>query len=594
MEQIYKPIVKFSLHPWQREAFERAFKALSQGKHVLLIAPTGSGKSYVAYAWIYELLKRNQKVAYSVPFRILAYQKASEIRKNIANVPVFFETGELKSYRKASHPIVVATQEITYGKYADRYAIIDEFHTIFTHWTRALVYLKHLEQSKYPVLLMTGTIEPDPGFITHLEKIAGRPVEILDYRYLEHRNQVTVHDDILYVIDIMRITERSQYLTAIVTFSKANVNRIAETLCKFLDDLTEEQLARILEVAHKYYTIENVDRLEEIPGLRYIKKGIAYVHSGIKGTAKRLIIELAEKQLIKVLIGTDAFTTGTNFPIQNIIFANMMKFDGKEFRFLKPDEFLQIIGRAGRTINGIQIEGHVYLLKTFLNRTEQLALDWSKYIRIAQEGTVQKPEIHIEYTEQDILAYILDNYGKHSDDIAELIIDQYKQVAQKYAYPEIAEDEIEQTSKLILTATKQIHAFVTEYDPQLVKAIYEILPAEVFDSIGVYRQGAMPPKFAPVLQQIIETGWINRPNVLTEDETTALTLAVRINLNILHNTRVQQLLQEHLGDPIYTDKLISVTEALIEELSHKDYKLAEHYRKLIERIKSRTKEQVHS
>lgn len=39
---------------------------------------------------------------------------------------------------------------------------------------------------------------------------------------------------------------------------------------------------------------------------------------------------------------------GVNMPARTVIFNGIEKFDGKEKRFLKPAEYIQMAGRAGR------------------------------------------------------------------------------------------------------------------------------------------------------------------------------------------------------------------------------------------------------
>lgn len=59
----------------------------------------------------------------------------------------------------------------------------------------------------------------------------------------------------------------------------------------------------------------------------------------------------------KVLVSTDAIGMGVNLPIRRIIFTEIKKFDGEEFRFLSSQETKQIAGRAGRI--GIYDVGYV-------------------------------------------------------------------------------------------------------------------------------------------------------------------------------------------------------------------------------------------
>jgi len=58
-----------------------------------------------------------------------------------------------------------------------------------------------------------------------------------------------------------------------------------------------------------------------------------------------------------ILVSTDAIGMGVNLPIRRIIFTEIKKFDGEEFRYLSSQETKQIAGRAGRI--GIYDVGYV-------------------------------------------------------------------------------------------------------------------------------------------------------------------------------------------------------------------------------------------
>lgn len=58
-----------------------------------------------------------------------------------------------------------------------------------------------------------------------------------------------------------------------------------------------------------------------------------------------------------ILISTDAIGMGVNLPIRRIVFTEIKKFDGEEFRYLSSQEVKQIAGRAGRI--GIYEVGYV-------------------------------------------------------------------------------------------------------------------------------------------------------------------------------------------------------------------------------------------
>jgi len=63
---------------------------------------------------------------------------------------------------------------------------------------------------------------------------------------------------------------------------------------------------------------------------------------------RRLVEQLAQAGLLKVICGTDTLGVGINVPIRTVVLTGLSKFDGTRQRVLKAREFHQIAGRAGR------------------------------------------------------------------------------------------------------------------------------------------------------------------------------------------------------------------------------------------------------
>ena len=64
-------------------------------------------------------------------------------------------------------------------------------------------------------------------------------------------------------------------------------------------------------------------------------------------------VEMFQNGDVDYLVATDAVGMGLNLDVDHVAFASDRKYDGYQFRRLKPAEFAQIAGRAGRaTRNG--------------------------------------------------------------------------------------------------------------------------------------------------------------------------------------------------------------------------------------------------
>jgi superfamily II RNA helicase len=81
---------------------------------------------------------------------------------------------------------------------------------------------------------------------------------------------------------------------------------------------------------------------------RLVRHGIGVHHAGMLPKYRRLVEQLAQAGLLKVICGTDTLGVGINVPIRTVVFTGLAKYDGRRQRILKAREFHQIAGRAGR------------------------------------------------------------------------------------------------------------------------------------------------------------------------------------------------------------------------------------------------------
>ncbi|MBC7590469.1 MAG: DUF3516 domain-containing protein, partial [Salinibacterium sp.] len=63
---------------------------------------------------------------------------------------------------------------------------------------------------------------------------------------------------------------------------------------------------------------------------------------------RRLVEQLAQRGLLRVICGTDTLGVGINVPIRTVLLTALTKYDGTRMRQLSAREFHQIAGRAGR------------------------------------------------------------------------------------------------------------------------------------------------------------------------------------------------------------------------------------------------------
>ena len=144
----------------------------------------------------------------------------------------------------------------------------------------------------------------------------------------------------------------------IVTFSKRNIEEILNDLSYDRDNQNEKNIQEIKELA-----INNEIENEEL--IEYAEKGISGYYGGLLPKEKIFIEKCFEQGLIDTVVGTDALALGVNFPVQNVVFAQLAKYyDGP----ISKNLFEQLAGRAGR--KGYFDEGHVYYCSAFSRQLE--------------------------------------------------------------------------------------------------------------------------------------------------------------------------------------------------------------------------------
>lgn len=131
------------------------------------------------------------------------------------------------------------------------------------------------------------------------------------------------------------------------------------------DLLTSSESASVAHIFehHMHRHAATLNALDQFHTVRRLAlKGVAYHHSGVLPLLKEMVEILFTRGLIKVLFATETFAVGLNMPTKTAVFVDVKKFDDSVGgrRVLRPAEFTQMAGRAGR--RGIDTEGLVIYL----------------------------------------------------------------------------------------------------------------------------------------------------------------------------------------------------------------------------------------
>ncbi len=338
---------------WQQQAIA----ALQDGKDVIVHAPTGAGKTLVFEAWA-QYGKLRGRAVYTVPTRALANDKLAEWRGRGWSVGI--ATGDLSENLDAS--IIVATLETQKNRLirgiGPDLLVIDEYQLIGDP-DRGLNYeiAIALAPPKTQLLLLSGSVA-NPEHVAQWLQRLGRDVVVIKHT-IRPVPMEEVHPSQLqsYVPKEIRgywpnliAKALADDLGPILLFAPRRVG--AEKLAA--------SLASALPVPDPLQLTPEQKRLVDPRMARMLQSRIAYHHSGLAYAARAGVIEpLAKAGQLRVVVATMGLAAGINFSLRTVaLAADSYSRDNRE-RSLRPDELLQMFGRAGR--RGLDETGYLLL-----------------------------------------------------------------------------------------------------------------------------------------------------------------------------------------------------------------------------------------
>ncbi len=333
----------FTLYPAQDEAVME----LVTGAHVILSTPTGSGKSLVAIGAHFAALAAGKRSYYTAPIKALVSEKFFALVDIFGAENVGMVTGD--SSVNSDAPIICCTQEIlanlSLRHGADTPAdlvIMDEFH-FYADPERGWAWqvpLLRLPRTQF--LILSATLGDIDWLAEDLTKRTGRPtatVTGVDRPVPLHFSYATtpIHES------VEELLSTGQAPIYIVHFSQAAALERAQALTsvKIIDRQQRDAIADL--IGDFRFTTKFGQTLS-----RLIRSGIGVHHAGMLPKYRRLVEQLAQRGLLRVICGTDTLGVGINVPIRTVLLTALTKFDGTRMRQLSAREFHQIAGRAGR------------------------------------------------------------------------------------------------------------------------------------------------------------------------------------------------------------------------------------------------------
>jgi len=336
---------------WQQEAVS----ALRAGRDVVVQAPTGAGKTLIFELWSNSGKPRGQAI-YTVPTRALANDKLAEWRARGWNVGI--ATGDLSE--NLSAPIVVATLETQknrlIGGDGPVLLVVDEYQML-ADADRGLNYelAIALAPARTQLLLLSGSVGNPQDIVKWLTRL-GRKAELIRHE-IRPVPLEEVHVDSL---GFHLPSGLRGYWPRLV--AKALADNLGPILVFAPRRQTAEslaaELARQLPNPNPLTLRADQKQLVGESLARMLKSRVAYHHSGLSYAARAGVIEpLAKAGQLRAVVATMGLAAGINFSLRSVaLAAESYRRDNIEIP-LRPDEILQMFGRAGR--RGIDEIGYV-------------------------------------------------------------------------------------------------------------------------------------------------------------------------------------------------------------------------------------------
>ncbi|KAF9511630.1 hypothetical protein BS47DRAFT_1372965 [Hydnum rufescens UP504] len=424
ISQHVSPTEPARVYPFKLDPFQQvSVYAIERNESVLVSAHTSAGKTVVAEYAIAQALRNKQRVIYTSPIKALSNQKYREMLAEFGDVGLMTGDVTINPTASCLVMTTEILRSMLYrGSEVMRevaWVIFDEIHYMRDKergvvWEETIILLPHTVR----YVFLSATIPNAMQFAEWICKTHAQPCHVVytDFRPtpLQHYLFPAGSDGIYMVVnekaefrednfqkamgmladkqgedpasamsgrnkkgktkkggtkgpsDIYKIVKmilaRAYNPVIIFSFSKRDCEALALQMVKLEFNSTDEA-----DMVEKIFLnamngLSDVD--QKLPQIQHLlpllKRGIGIHHGGLLPILKEVIEILFQEGLIKVLFATETFSIGLNMPAKTVVFTNVRKFDGKDFRNLSSGEYIQMSGRAGR--RGLDDRGVVIMM----------------------------------------------------------------------------------------------------------------------------------------------------------------------------------------------------------------------------------------
>ena len=400
-----------------------AAEAVARGSSVVVTAPTGSGKTLVAEAAIHIALAAGKRAFYTAPIKALSNQKFSDLGDDLGADRVGLLTGD--NVINGDAPVVVMTTEVLRNMiYAESrqlndvaIVVLDEVHYLQDRsrgavWEEVIIHCPKGVQ----LVCLSATISNNEEFAawvgerrgaTELIETEDRPVPLESMYALKDKagshqlhllptftardGRLRSNPKLEHMLSLERgkrrryktpnrvdtieeLAEQRMLPAIYFIFSRAGcdaaMNRLVESGIRLTD--SEERKAIRVVAEEKTAHLEDSD-LGVLGYERWIaglEAGVASHHAGLVPAFKETVEELFEIGYLKAVFATETLALGINMPARSVVIENLSKFNGDSHELLRPGDYTQLTGRAGR--RGTDVEGFGVVLHSPFVRFSQV------------------------------------------------------------------------------------------------------------------------------------------------------------------------------------------------------------------------------